>query len=120
MKIETNLISIVLPVRNEEKYIINCLKSISSFRLPKDFNYEVLIVDGRSEDMTLELIKNYIFDNEQINIKIINNEKLTQAHGLNLAIDKVSGSRVLRLDAHCIYPKNYLYDLIELLFQKYL
>jgi len=113
LKIETNLISIVLPVRNEEKYIINCLKSISSFRLPKDFNYEVLIVDGRSEDMTLELIKNYIFDNEQINIKIINNEKLTQAHGLNLAIDKVSGSRVLRLDAHCIYPKNYLYDLIE-------
>ncbi len=113
MKIETSLISIILPVRNEEKYIINCLKSISSFRLPRDFTYEVLIVDGSSEDKTLELIENFISDNKQISIKVINNEKLTQAHGLNLAIDKVSGSRILRLDAHCIYSENYLYDLIE-------
>lgn len=108
-----NLISIVVPVRNEEKYIINCLNSILSFNIPKDFDYEIMVVDGNSDDNTLELVKNFISDNEKNNIKIIKNQKLTQAHGLNIAINNAIGSRILRLDAHCIYSKNYLYDLIE-------
>ncbi len=108
-----NLISIVVPVRNEEKYIINCLKSILSFKIPKDFDYEIMVVDGNSEDKTLELVKNFISDINNKKIKIIKNHKLTQAHGLNIAIKNAIGSRILRLDAHCIYSENYLYDLIE-------
>ena len=108
-----NLISIVVPVRNEEKYIINCLKSILSFKIPKDFEYEIMVVDGNSEDKTLELVKNFISDINNKKIKIIKNHKLTQAHGLNIAIKNAIGSRILRLDAHCIYSENYLYDLIE-------
>ena len=108
-----NLISIVVPVRNEEKYIINCLKSILSFKIPKDFDYEIMVVDGNSEDKTLELVKNFTSDINNKKIKIIKNHKLTQAHGLNIAIKNAIGSRILRLDAHCIYSENYLYDLIE-------
>jgi len=43
------LVSIIIPCRNEEKYISKCLDSIIAQDYPRD-KLEVLVVDGRSED----------------------------------------------------------------------
>ncbi len=44
-------VSVILPVRNEEKYIGRCLDSILDQDYPKD-KLEILAVDGMSEDRT--------------------------------------------------------------------
>jgi|TARA_B110000438_G_C15770672_1_gene631756 glycosyltransferase involved in cell wall biosynthesis len=109
----SKLITIIIPVRNEQDYIENCLDSINNFEIPINYKYEILIIDGKSSDKTLEKVLNYKNKNKLKNINIYNNENITQAFALNLGIKKANGSRILRLDAHCTYPKNYLALLIE-------
>ncbi|PIP12385.1 MAG: glycosyl transferase, partial [bacterium (Candidatus Stahlbacteria) CG23_combo_of_CG06-09_8_20_14_all_40_9] len=52
-------ISIVIPCRNEEKFIGKCLDSIIEQDYPKD-KLEILVVDGMSEDRTREIMKEYM------------------------------------------------------------
>lgn len=49
-------ISVVIPAYNEEKYIANVLKTVSSQDYPKE-NYEVIVVDNNSDDKTSEIAK---------------------------------------------------------------
>lgn len=48
-------ISFIVPTYNEEKYLQNCLESIESQRCEK----EIIIVDGGSDDRTLEIAELY-------------------------------------------------------------
>ncbi len=52
------LVSIIIPCRNEEKFIGKCLDSIVANDYPKD-KLEVLVSDGMSEDRTREIVKSY-------------------------------------------------------------
>ena len=54
-----NIISIIIPCRNEEKYIENCIKSIQSFILPNHKEVEILFIDGESTDNTKSIILNF-------------------------------------------------------------
>ncbi|MEO9307547.1 MAG: glycosyltransferase [Nitrososphaera sp.] len=48
-------ISIILPARNEERFIEKCINSL----LEQDYeNYEIIAIDDRSDDNTGEIIKN--------------------------------------------------------------
>lgn len=50
------LISIILPARNEEKHIRNCIDSL----LKQDYsNFEIILVDDESTDMTLTIMKEF-------------------------------------------------------------
>jgi len=59
-------ISVVIPAYNEEKYIINSLKSLVNQSLCSKINYEIIIVDNNSEDKTKEKVLQFI---EYINFK---------------------------------------------------
>src|SRR2546425_8306033 len=48
-------VSIILPCRNEERYIRPCLDSILASEHPRA-DLEVLVVDGRSDDGTREIV----------------------------------------------------------------
>ena len=48
------LVSIVVPMRNEEKNARKCIESLLSQRYP---NFEIIAVDDRSEDNTLNILK---------------------------------------------------------------
>lgn len=53
-------ISIIIPTLNEERNLPIALKEIKNFfSLRKEMNYEILIVDGYSDDKTLEIAKRY-------------------------------------------------------------
>ena len=55
-KHETPKVSIILPARNEEKFIGDCLDSL----LNQDYtNYEIIAINDSSEDSTGKLIKKY-------------------------------------------------------------
>ena len=65
-------VSIVVPARNEEKNIGNCLKHLFAQNYP---NTEIICVNDRSDDKTGEMIED-LRKNSGIPIKIIRIEKL--------------------------------------------
>lgn len=98
-------ISIIIPVKNEEKYISECIKSIIVFDYPKDL-LEVIFVDGMSEDKTVEIIESYI--KKYPYIKILNNIMKIVPISMNMAIKASTGDYICRLDAHASYPIDYI------------
>ncbi|MBU2524821.1 glycosyltransferase [Patescibacteria group bacterium] len=106
-----NIISIIIPCRNEEEHIQFCLQSVLNFRIPEDTQIEILIVDGMSNDQTVTMIKNIM--NHEPRVSLLKNLKLTQAVAMNLALSKAKGSWIMRLDAHSIYPRDYLMLCLE-------
>ncbi|MDC4212623.1 MAG: glycosyltransferase family 2 protein [Candidatus Nitrosopumilus limneticus] len=59
----TPKVSIILPARNEEKYLPNCLDSL----IDQDYeNYEIIVIDDSSEDSTGKIIAEYAKKNSKI------------------------------------------------------
>lgn len=104
------IISIIIPVLNEEKYIDGCIDSIIDFDYPKE-NLEIIFVDGNSTDKTVEIITSY--QDKYKYIKILNNNKKIVPISMNIGIKESRGEYIVRLDAHAIYPKNYISELLK-------
>ena len=113
--IKNNLVSIIIPVYNEENYIENCLNSVLKFKKPSGMEFEIIIGDGHSTDNTLSLIKN--FQKRHEDIILFNNPKRYQSFTMNMALKYSKGFYILRLDAHSEYPINYLKLCYESLIQ---
>ena len=93
-------VSIVIPVLNDEKFIGGCLDSINKINYPKD-RYEIIVVDGGSEDKTVEKIKEYN------NVKLINSTTGT-SHQRNVGIKEAKGELIALTDADCIVDRDWL------------
>ena len=106
-----NIIDIIIPVWNEENYIKDCLNSVISFELPKEIAVNIYLVDGGSTDNTLNIIQSFL--DRHSNISLIHNKKRIQSCALNLALKEGKGDYVMRLDAHTIYPNDYLKNLYK-------
>lgn len=100
------LISVIIPCRNEEKFIEKCITSVREFQLPVNTEIEILIIDGTSDDNTASVVLGLMQKDSRI--QLIINEKRYQVVALNLGIKHAKGEYILRLDAHAIYPENYL------------
>ena len=99
-------VSVIIPCFNEELYIENCIISI----LEQDFSNdktEIIVVDGNSNDKTPQILKKYP------QIKIFNNPEKIVPISMNIGIKNASGDFIVRIDSHCIYPKNYISELIR-------
>ena len=51
-------VSVIIPCRNEDKFIGKCLDSILANDYPKDL-LEILVVDGMSQDETRSIVSDY-------------------------------------------------------------
>jgi len=56
LDLEGELISVIVPARNEEKYIQKCIQSLLDQNIK---NYELLLVDDNSTDSTFDLMENF-------------------------------------------------------------
>jgi len=104
-----NYISLIIPVRNEYRYIDKLLTSILIQDIEKT-NLEVILIDGLSTDNTKNVILEYSkkFDF----IKVLDNPHKTVPSALNLGIKIAKGDIIIRLDAHAEYPSNYVSTLV--------
>ena len=110
--ITRQFVSIAIPCRNEARYIANCLASILAGDYPLD-RLEILLADGLSDDGTREILFRYAAEHPCITV--LDNHQLSTPAALNLAIRSASGSVVIRMDAHVLYPPDYVRRLVEAL-----
>ena len=105
-------VSVVLPVRNEEKYIAECIESVLRQDFCKD-NMELILVDGDSEDKTVEIMERFTAQYEFI--KLLKNPQRTVQHALNIGIRNAVGEYIVRMDAHSEYADDYISKCVEYL-----
>lgn len=87
------LVSVVVNTYNNELHIIDCLKSIT---LSTHRNLEIIVVDDASADNTVNLIKNFIFNNN-INLLILpHNVGYTKA--FNIGLEQCTGDFICFCD----------------------
>jgi glycosyltransferase involved in cell wall biosynthesis len=106
------LVTIVVPCRNEERYIVECLDSILACDYPSD-RLEVLVVDGMSDDGTRAVLADYAARNPLV--RMLDNPRRITPVALNLAIRAARGEVIVRMDAHVVYPRNYVSRLVAAL-----
>ncbi|MEW6042444.1 MAG: glycosyltransferase, partial [Elusimicrobiota bacterium] len=105
-------VSVIIPIRNEEKHISECIESVISQTYPKE-NMEVLLVDGCSEDNTKQIIEKY--SEKYPYIKVLNNPQKIVPTALNIGIKASKGEVIIRMDAHTYYDKEYIAKCVETL-----
>ena len=98
-------ISVIIPCRNEEKFIGGCLDSVISQDYPKE-KMEVFVVDGMSEDKTREIVQNY--GQKYSFIKLLDNQKKFTNFAFNLGIKEARGEVVVLMGAHAGYKRDYI------------
>jgi glycosyltransferase involved in cell wall biosynthesis len=91
----TNLVSIITPNYNSEKFIEQTLKSIIAQTYK---NWELLIVDDCSTDTSVKIIKKYATNDNRINFFKLK-ENSGAAIARNKAIEKASGNFIAFLDS---------------------
>lgn len=107
------IVSVIIPVYNEERYIENCIQSLLEQDYPKN-KMEFLFLDGRSTDKTVQIIDTFLEQYSSL-IRIIENPNRTQSYAMNIGIREAKGKYILRLDAHADYDKHYISECVRLL-----
>ena len=108
------LVSVVMSVYNDSKYLSESIKSILDQTL-KDF--EFIIVDDGSLDNSFDLLRR--FKKKDNRIKILkNNSNMGLAFSLNKAIKESKGKYIARMDADDLSMPDRLKKQI-IFFQKY-
>ena len=104
-------VSVIIPARNEELFIAQCLNSLMGGTYPLT-SLEVILADGCSDDNTIAVAEQLIAKNDWP-LRIINNAKKTQVNAINTALNCCTGDYIARIDVHCEYPPNYIERLVE-------
>ncbi|RLF39782.1 MAG: hypothetical protein DRN00_01030 [Thermoplasmata archaeon] len=95
--------SIVIAVRNEKEYIEKCIKSL--FNQDFDGKYEVIVVDGMSNDGTYELLQEL---QRKYNFVLLRNPKINAAAGRNVGIKHAKGKFIAFIDGDAYAHKDWL------------
>lgn len=92
---ENELVSVVIPVYNVEKYVEQCLDSVlrQTYR-----NIEIICVDDASTDNSLAILRKYADLDKRIRI-IENVENLGVAFSRNVGFSQVKGKYIYYLDS---------------------
>jgi len=96
-------VSIIIPVKNEERHIEKCINAV----LGQDYGldcYEILVIDNGSTDSTVNILEKSIREN------IILYKNITGTIGAirNFGYKKSKGEIIAFLDGDCCPPSNWL------------
>jgi glycosyltransferase involved in cell wall biosynthesis len=98
-----DLITVVVPARDEEAFIGPCLDSILAQDEP---NLQVIVVDGSSRDRTRQIVRGYMRRDPRVEL-LVNPAGIIPA-SLNAALEAARGRWFVRVDAHATVPSGYV------------
>jgi glycosyltransferase involved in cell wall biosynthesis len=106
-------VSIIIPTYNEEHYIDALFSNLLNQDFPHD-RWEIIVADGRSSDRTREKLE--AWQRKCSFLHVIDNPHRYVPHALNAALGVAKGDVIVRLDAHSMYPRNYVRRLVDQLY----
>ncbi|MCL4208808.1 glycosyltransferase [Patescibacteria group bacterium] len=96
--------SIIIPTLNEEKFLPSLLEDLSNQTFAKEL-FEVIHVDGKSEDQTVKEAQKFA---DKINLTTITAEKRNVAFQRNLGGENAKGKWLIFMDADDRLPAYFL------------
>ena len=97
------MLSIIVPTLNEEKGIIKTLNQINEVDIEK----EVIVVDGRSTDNTIENAK-------RLGAKIVIEKRAGKGIAMATGVEHANGEYIAFLDGDGTYPPEYFPIMLQL------
>ncbi len=101
----TPKVTFIIPVKNEERFLEPCIKSLLSLDYPKD-KVEIVFAEGKSTDNTRVIIERYTKKNK--NIKILDNPTGNTSIGRNICVENATGDFIMNFSGHAVAPKDFL------------
>lgn len=107
-------VTVILPIRNEEKFIETTLGAVLSQDYPAE-KLQVLIADGMSTDRTREIVAMLAAQNPLVDLKILDNPKQIVPTGINIALQEATGEIIVRVDGHTVIARDYVRQCVDAL-----
>ena len=104
------VVSLIVPVHNEERYIRPCLDSLLANDYPQN-RIEVWVVDAQSEDRTRDIVSEYI--RQYPHIQLLDNPRKIIPAAFNIGIKNSRGEIILLASGHSIYPSSYISTCVQ-------
>lgn len=96
------ILTVIIPIYNEEKTIISILKKIKSLTF-KNFKFEIIVIDDKSTDSSLLLLK----QNENLYDELIVNKKnMGKGFAVKEGLSKAKGDYIIFQDGDDEYDPN--------------
>ncbi len=99
------IITVVVPVSNEERFIEQTL----GYLLDQDYpagKLEIIVVDGRSVDSTRRKVESIMVDD--LRVKLLDNPKCLSSAGRNIGAKTALGEILTFIDGHVYIPNNQI------------
>ena len=106
---QEGLVSIVIPMYNEENDIGQCIKSLSKQTYKK---IEIILVDDGSTDSSIDTA-NRVANESGIKIKILNQKHQGPGKARNLGANIAKGKVLVFVDSDMSFDKNYVKNLVK-------
>jgi succinoglycan biosynthesis protein ExoA len=97
-------VSVLIPVLNEEEHIREATSKMLSQRF--EGSIEFIFIDGNSEDGTADILRD--LQRSDPRVRILQNPRRSTPVGLNIGLASAHGAFIARMDAHTLYPEDYL------------
>jgi succinoglycan biosynthesis protein ExoA len=97
------LVSIVVPARDEERNIGDTLDALRAQDYP---NLEIIVVDGGSTDGTVDVVKRHMVEDPRVQVQ--HNPRGITPISLNVAVEHARGQWLVRMDAHSTVDPGYV------------
>lgn len=101
-------ISIVIPLYNKEKHILDTIKCIENQTFK---NYEIIVVNDGSTDNSQKIVESYT----GCSLRIISQKNQGAAHARNVGVKSAKFDYVAFLDADDYWESNYLESMVNLI-----
>lgn len=110
---KNELVSIIIPVYNVEKYLEECIESVLNQTYK---NIEVIAIDDGSTDSSKLILEKYELLDKRMNVLSINNSG--QGKCRNMAIKMCKGKYVFFLDSDDYLDLDCIYNLVNIISKK--
>lgn len=98
-------VSVVIPCKNVEGIISNCVESILNNNYPKEL-LEIVIIDDGCTDSTVHIVKKY-----SVRV-IVHNRNLGRAKALNSGVFNAKGEITVFTNADCVAERDWIRRLV--------
>ena len=108
MSANSDLVTVIIPARDEEAFIGPCLDAVLG---QDEQQLQIIVVDGASTDRTAEVVRQYA--ERDARVELLTNPAGIIPVSLNLAVAAARAPWLVRIDAHATVPSNYVRVAVE-------